>query len=328
MLISGYELNEEFKKDKYNYTITVPYSKTALLAEEVTAIPEDAKATVQKTSGLALSTIGKNKYVILVTARDGFTTSSYVVDVIREKNNDSTLINLNPTIGVFTEVFRPDKTEYVWQIPSSVKTVTKEMIEYELSDKNATVELTEKIDMTDETSDKTFKVKVTSQDGNSVTEYILHLETVYKKIQLTGKIITDNECSKHVAEITIYDSATKEEVRKGTSDENGEFAIGTILGIYDMVVTKLGYLSYTLTNVNLSDAMEENVNIGEIKIYAGDMHENGEINIDDLVLMNDMYHEDISTKEKYDITGDGVIDTKDRNVLKRNYGRKAEINEY
>jgi hypothetical protein len=65
--------------------INVPYNKKSLLASEVTAIPEDEKATVQKTSGLVLSgNPGKNIFTILVTARDGFTTSQYTIEVIRE----------------------------------------------------------------------------------------------------------------------------------------------------------------------------------------------------------------------------------------------------
>ena len=233
LVINGYELDKEFKKDEYNYTITVPYDKSILLSEEVTAIPEDENATVQKTSGLVLSTVGKNKYVILVTAKDGFTTSQYVVNVIREKNDHN--------------------------------------------------------------------------------------------IQISGKVLTENEYGKHLAEITIYDKITKEEVRKQMTEEDGEFNIETTLGIYNIVVTKPGYLSYTLTNVNLSDSREEKINIGDNKIYAGDMHKNGEIDINDLVLMNDMCHEDISVDEKYDINGDGVIDIMDRGILKRNYGKKAEI---
>ncbi|MCI8621428.1 MAG: cadherin-like beta sandwich domain-containing protein [Clostridia bacterium] len=85
LVVDGYELDKIFKKDEYHYVINVPYNKKSLLASEVTAIPEDEKATVQKTSGLVLSgNPGKNIFTILVTARDGFTTSQYTIEVIRE----------------------------------------------------------------------------------------------------------------------------------------------------------------------------------------------------------------------------------------------------
>ena len=54
--VDGYEL------DKNHYIINVPYSKNSLLAGEVTAIAEDTKATVQKTSGLVLSS-SRSKYI-------------------------------------------------------------------------------------------------------------------------------------------------------------------------------------------------------------------------------------------------------------------------
>lgn len=59
------------------------------------------------------------------------------------------------------------------------------------------------------------------------------------------------------------------------------------------------------------------------------MAENGEIEIDDLVDINDNYgivitEKNKETKGKYDLNEDGKIDLKDRDILKKNYGKEAE----
>ncbi len=232
--VEGHKLDKVFKKDEYHYVINVPYSKTSLLAGEVIAIPEDGKATVQKTSGLVLSATGTNQFIILVTARDGFTTSQYVIEVIREN-----------------------------------------------------------------------------------------------KIKMAGNILTENKFGKHTANILIYDKTTKAEVTRSSTNEDGTFSIEIALGSYDIVIEKDGYLRHTLTDIILNDGIEENIDIGEIKIYAGDIDGSGEIELDDLVSTNDKFGLSINletdeTNAKYDLNGDGKIDSIDRNMIKANYGKQEE----
>lgn len=64
--VDGYELDKVFQKDEYHYVISVPYSKKSLLAGEVTAVAEDAKATIQKTSGLVLSS-DRKEYIYYIS---------------------------------------------------------------------------------------------------------------------------------------------------------------------------------------------------------------------------------------------------------------------
>ena len=96
---------------------------------------------------------------------------------------------------------------------------------------------------------------------------------------------------------------------------------------YDVVITKLGYLSYTITNVKLTK--EGTVELGEHNIYAGDTVSDNEIEIDDLTDLNDnigvvITDDNKSEKSIYDLNEDGTIDKLDRNILKKNYGKKAK----
>lgn len=67
----------------------------------------------------------------------------------------------------------------------------------------------------------------------------------------------------------------------------------------------------------------------EIELVAGNVIGDGEIELDDLVLMNDNYgiiitEENALRKAKYDLNEDGIVDLKDREILMKNYGKVAE----
>ena len=92
---------------------------------------------------------------------------------------------------------------------------------------------------------------------------------------------------------------------------------------YELVVTKLGYLDYTFTNI-IIEGMKI-CDIGEYMLIAGDTNQNGYINIDDLVSTNNNFGRDKSVS---DFNEDGVVDSLDGNILKKNYGKRAKIEEY
>lgn len=148
------------------------------------------------------------------------------------------------------------------------------------------------------------------------------------KIQIYGNVLTENKFDKHTADIIIYDKITKEEVTKASTKEDGTFEIEISLGTYDIAIKKDGYLQYTLTEAKLTDGIEEKIDLGEFKIYAGDMNANGQVEIDDLVTINDQIslrqNNQTGVNTKYDLNGDGKIDILDRNILKENYGKKEQ----
>ena len=102
---------------------------------------------------------------------------------------------------------------------------------------------------------------------------------------------------------------------------------------YKIVVTKMGYLDYTITGISLEEVAE--IDIGEYKLIAGDVIKTGEINLDDLVSLNDKYGKlitsidgEIDVDTKYDLNEDGVINRLDRDILAKNYGKKVEVHQW
>ncbi len=79
-----------------------------------------------------------------------------------------------------------------------------------------------------------------------------------------------------------------------------------------------------MTNVLVKDG--ETIAINDIYIYAGDLDENGEIEIEDLTNIIENYGEitqdNKDEKGKYDLNEDGIVNKLDRNILKeKNYGK-------
>ena len=74
-----------------------------------------------------------------------------------------------------------------------------------------------------------------------------------------------------------------------------------------------------MTNVLVKDG--ETIAINDIYIYAGDLDENGEIEIEDLTNIIENYGEitqdNKDEKGKYDLNEDGIVNKLDRNILKR-----------
>ena len=117
-----------------------------------------------------------------------------------------------------------------------------------------------------------------------------------------------------------------------TTDEDGTYVIDIEqTGNYIMKVTKSGYLSYLVTNIEIVPGRI--VDLGAYELIAGDIVPSGEIEIDDLVTINDSYGIAITDENKesvgsFDLNEDGTIDTLDRNILKANYGKLAECVEW
>jgi murein DD-endopeptidase MepM/ murein hydrolase activator NlpD len=110
-------------------------------------------------------------------------------------------------------------------------------------------------------------------------------------------------------------------------DENANGIADELEETYDIVVTKPGYLSYTVTDIEIIE--EQETMLDEYNLIAGDTVETGEIELDDLVALNDNVGTTITDENKedkalYDLNEDGIIDKEDRNILKANYGKQAE----
>ena len=173
-----------------------------------------------------------------------------------------------------------------------------------------------------------FTILVTARDGFTTSQYVIEVIRD-DKVQISGNVLTENEFNEHTATVVIYDKITKEEVTKSSTNEDGTFEIEISLGTYDIVIEKNGYLRYTLTDAQFKDGIEENIDLGEFKIYAGDLDGSGRIELNDLVTINDQIilelDNQVEANQMYDLNGDGKIDVLDRDMLKTNYSKQEEI---
>ncbi len=175
-------------------------------------------------------------------------------------------------------------------------------------------------------------IVVTAVDGTTIRTYNVVL--VRKGAGIGGQVVTQNLEDKHVAEITVYrtddlreiddELDPREVIYRGFTNEDGSFDIELSSGKeYDIIFKKSGYLSYTVTNVYVQDF--EQSALGTITLFAGDVDENGEIELDDLVELNDQIGVVVTDENKvFDLNEDGVIDNDDRKLLKKNYHKKVE----
>ena len=157
---------------------------------------------------------------------------------------------------------------------------------------------------------------------------------------IIGQITTENLERKNIATIKLYRRRKREDaeyedeelITEIETEEDGSYVLEIDeIGVYDVLVTKAGYLSYRVAEIEIKPGAI--VELQEYALIAGDVAVDGEIEIDDLVDMNDNVGEIITEENKeekgiYDLNEDGKVDMEDRKILKKNYGKKAETEKW
>ena len=172
--VAGYTFTENFDSDKFTYTINVPNSKRTLLASEVTAVPIDANATVNKTSSITLGASAANLYTIVVTAKDGFTKQTYYIAVNRAKGSEAKLASLKFSTGQLEPTFNSDLMEYKLYLPNSVDEMIANNVTAVATADDAIITKMERLVIEGDRDDPTkdiYEVKVTSGDGSTTNVY-------------------------------------------------------------------------------------------------------------------------------------------------------------
>lgn len=159
-------LSPEFNKDTDNYTLQVGSDVEAL---QITATPEDEKATVQVQENKNLQE-GENTVTITVTAEDG-TTKVYTITV--NKGNVEQVASLGlSTLTIagidMEEVFSPTTYEYTIEINEDV---TQLDITAEANEEGATVEIVGNQDFQE--GENIVSIIVKSADGEETVTYQL-----------------------------------------------------------------------------------------------------------------------------------------------------------
>ena len=346
---------EPLSKDengKYNVSILDTATSGA-----IKVVTNDANATVDINNTLEYELGGKEYNldidtksagktievpISVVSADETFENSTLVITRLSTNNNtakvEGTYEDNNKQItkeavidenGNYFIMAKEDTSEVTLKItPESQYSTVK------LGDQTSTGELTTVVTLT---GDITYVNYTITSEAGEEKQYTVKIGKV---ASISGKILTENTKEKYKSTIKLYKSTdTINPVKQMETEEDGTFNI-TIeeSGIYDLVACKDGYLNYKVTGIEVIKG-EETI-LDEHKLLAGNVVKNSEnsaleeqIEIDDLVALNNNYGEIITDEDKvtraiYDLNEDGVVNKLDRDILKKNYGKKAETIEW
>lgn len=110
------------------------------------------------------------------------------------------------------------------------------------------------------------------------------------------------------------------------SEEDGAFEIYIIPGKYDLQIERASFLDYIYSDVELKEG--DNIDMGEIRLTAGDANRDGVITVEDISLIKkvmDMEDEDPSFKENYNPTQTGTVIIEDLKYVKTNIDEEIQI---
>ena len=154
---------------------------------------------------------------------------------------------------------------------------------------------------------------------------------------ISGQVQSYNP--KSATQITLYEAGSTTKViasimieALATTDPNPitqPFTLNDVpAGKYDLVITKGGHLSYTITNIAVEDKdidLTSNVTkaYSTITLLAGDVDGDGIVSTPDLtLLLNRFGGFPTKTDPHTDINGDGIVSTPDLTILLNNFGKK------
>ena len=352
--IVSYDGEPLSKDENGNYNVSILDTATSGTIKVVT---NDANATVDINNTLEYE-LGGKEYNLDIDTKTAGRTIEVPISVV---SADETVENSTLVITRLSTNNNTAKVEGTYE--DNNKQVTKEAVidedrNYFIMAKEETSEVTLKI--TPESEYSTIKLGDQTSTGELTTTATLTGDITYvnytvtseageekqytikigKVASISGKILTENTEGKYKSTIKLYKSTdTSNPVKQMETEENGTFYI-TIeeSGKYDLVACKDGYLNYKVTGIEVIKG-EETI-LDEHKLIAGNVVENSEkstleeqIEIDDLVALNNNYGEIITDEDKvtraiYDLNEDGVVNKLDRDILKKNYGKKAETIEW
>ncbi len=203
--------------------------------------------------------------------------------------------------------------------------------------------------------DTRITVKVTAEDGKTTNEYTLVIKRPYGTLK--GNIYTkatETTTGKHIAKIRVFkveeiaktidweevktnfaklgtdnlhDRLTQvSEVIEVETNDDGTYEINLLVGNYDILIDKPGYLDHIYTNVEITE--NNSVDKGTKQLEAGDVNKDGIIQIKDKAATtqnNGIKQDNADYKEDYDVNNDGIINLYDKGIVTQNNGEKREI---
>ena len=135
--------------------------------------------------------------------------------------------------------------------------------------------------------------------------------------KLEGKVTTENIHGIYNATVQVIENNTViEEVQ---TEDDGTYEIELPDGTYDVKINKPSYLSYTIKDILVQGETE--IQLNTINLAAGEIVEDGVINLFDVVRIISYFYDGPHTPEgdlKHDLNEDGIVDMSDVDIVMNN----------
>ena len=180
----------------------------------------------------------------------------------------------------------------------------------------------------------TTTIKAVAAIGTAYSDVATFTFTPTTGYSVSGKVASYN--GKIDFTVTLYETGTTTEKGKVTVTGTGasgqvtqNFTLtGVASGTYDLVVTKPGHLTYTITGVkvesgNVALTADTSKVYSTITLLAGNMDGNNAINLQDLNQFRSNFGKAGSsiTNSNADIDGNATVNLQDLNVFRSNFGK-------
>lgn len=175
LIVNGYEITPEFNAETTKYSLTLEEKDAKVETLEITATPQDEKATVE-IEGNENFKVGNNIVKITVTAEDG-TTRMYSITV--SKTSDDSLVEglklntLKIGVGTMVPEFDPDITNYTITVEDPTTVKVEEII---AKTNNMDVTVTTAETQASENGDKVITIMLESKDGKETGVYQIYVK--------------------------------------------------------------------------------------------------------------------------------------------------------
>jgi hypothetical protein len=125
------------------------------------------------------------------------------------------------------------------------------------------------------------------------------------------------------ATITLRNNTNSSTIFTDTADD-GSYTLSVPIAsadiLYTLIITKPGYLSYTIKNLDLADW--EDVKTIDIRQIAGDVNGDGIVNAVDLTQLLSEFNRDPLNFENADIDGNGIVNAADLTYLLAGFNKR------
>lgn len=170
-------------------------------------------------------------------------------------------------------------------------------------------------------TETSYSVKV----GSEALDAAIDAGTIEKiekvDVPVTGTIKTQS--TKANVTVGFYKSGATEATVSGET-EDGALSVDVAPGTYDVVISRPGYLKYTITGVEVTDGLQ----LGEVTLLAGDVNADATVNIMDVTDVVKAFKAsstgtDGRYRVEYDFDVDGTVNIIDVTDMVKNFKKTA-----